>query len=464
MVTSRPSDGYQWTQVSGLVKGEPSIGVIQPASNIKDAAAATYDIIVVGASYYGLTAARDAVLTGLNALLLEGRDRIDIGEYPFEMGATWREISRYNMREELEISYDLTKGINEFSIESAEGRRSMSHDKEDILMDSALRKFFNIDGQNGKIAMPFPHSEGHNPDVKTYDKMSVADRVAQIKDELSADENTALLSFILLCSCGTPDNTSFYECLNWWALCNNSYEYCIECLIKYRFRHGQSSFAIRFFEEAVTTNRLSYSFSTPAASIEDSDGRTSNALTVISAVPLNVLNQIKFDPSLADRKQAAAAVGHVNKCVKLHAECRDPELRSWSGITYLNNQLLYAIADGTTPAGNTHIVAFGGQRNHLTPEEDIQKTEKALQTMVPMDIERTVFHNWANDGFAKGAWFFSSPGFITKRLDDLRSRQGNIFFANSDWAVEWRSFIDGAIEEGTRAAFAAKQDIAKRNI
>ena len=55
--------------------------------------------------------------------------------------------------------------------------------------------------------------------------------------------------------------------------------------------------------------------------------------------------------------------------------------------------------------------------------------------------------------------FFPSPGFITKSLEDLRARQGNVFFANSDWAVGWRSFIDGAIEEGSRAALAVQRDL-----
>lgn len=61
-MTSR--DGYQWTESSGLVKGVPSIGVIQPAINISDEQA-VYDVIVVGAGYCGLTAARDAALSGV---------------------------------------------------------------------------------------------------------------------------------------------------------------------------------------------------------------------------------------------------------------------------------------------------------------------------------------------------------------------------------------------------------------
>ena len=115
---------------------------------------------------------------------------------------------------------------------------------QDVLMESALKKFANVDGQYGRIVMPFPHSESHNPEAAKYDKMSVADRIAQIKDDLSSEEHTVLLGFVLLCSCSTPEKTSFYEYLHWWALCNYSYEYCIEYLIKYKFKGGQSSFAI----------------------------------------------------------------------------------------------------------------------------------------------------------------------------------------------------------------------------
>lgn len=42
----------------------------------------------------------------------------------------------------------------------------------------------------------------------------------------------------------------------------------------------------------------------------------------------------------------------------------------------------------------------------------------------------------------------------------MRDRHGNIFFACSDWASGWRSFIDGAIEEGARAAVSVRADLA----
>ena len=60
--------------------------------------------------------------------------------------------------------------------------------------------------------------------------------------------------------------------------------------------------------------------------------------------------------------------------------------------------------------------------------------------------------------------FYPAPGLVTERLDDLRRRQGNILFASSDWAVGWRSFIDGAIEEGARAAKGILDDLRKNSV
>jgi monoamine oxidase len=81
-----------------------------------------------------------------------------------------------------------------------------------------------------------------------------------------------------------------------------------------------------------------------------------------------------------------------------------------------------------------------------------------------LDYELTilqVFHNWSQDKYAKGAWFFPGKDFVTKNLEELRSRHGNVFFASSDWAIGWRSFIDGAIEEGSRAAMDVRRDLDK---
>lgn len=57
-------DGFSWTEKDGLKAGVPCIGAIQPPTNLQSSRDTTYDVIVVGAGYCGLTAARDAAVAG----------------------------------------------------------------------------------------------------------------------------------------------------------------------------------------------------------------------------------------------------------------------------------------------------------------------------------------------------------------------------------------------------------------
>lgn len=79
-------------------------------------------------------------------LLLEARDRIggrswssNIDGYPYEMVGTWvywgqatvwREIALYGIQDELESSYDFSRGIDKFLLASTDGTQSFTHEEE----------------------------------------------------------------------------------------------------------------------------------------------------------------------------------------------------------------------------------------------------------------------------------------------------------------------------------------------
>ncbi|RMD42677.1 hypothetical protein DV735_g2421, partial [Chaetothyriales sp. CBS 134920] len=491
--TSRLMDIYKVTGFANIPAGLSMLDnlwkrVIQPQVRV-DNPSEVFDVLIVGAGYSGLTAARDTTTTGLRTLILEGRDRIggrtwtsNIDGYQYEMGGTWvhwfqphvyRELSRYGMKDELVHSTDYTKKKSYFTFVTEHGRRNMSHEEEHELFARAIAKFVNIDGNRGKTVMPLPYKGQWSKEVLEYANMSVADRIEQIRHNLSEDERHAIEAIVLVCSGGTRDNSSFLDFLRWWAAAGFNYEIFMETVIVFKLKCGQSGFATKFFHEALATGRLSYSFNTVVSEIESkndnlvqvktSDGRQFSARRVISTVPLNVLTKVRFTPPLDPAKTEAATLKHVNQCVKLHAEIKDFERRSWGGITYPNNKLLQGTADGTTPAGNTHCVFFGYSQNPLHPDENIDEAIKAVQAFEPMPVERLVFHNWVKDEFAEGTWVWYRPGMEVKYLEALRKRQGPVLFANSDWAQGgWRSFIDGAIQEGTGAALVVKSELLQQ--
>lgn len=475
-------EGYQWTPKEGLQAGIPSLGVVNPPSNEKSDK--LHDVVVLGAGYTGLTAIRDLTVAGHSVLVIEGRDRIggrtwssNIGGYPFEMGGTWvhwnqpfvwRELARYNMSKDLEISPVMDRGINICSVVSPKGTKKMSHKEEDEIIESAMKKFVNVDGVYGRKIIPFPHNPHFNPEVAHWDKMSCADRFEQVGDTMTPLERTMFETFLTATHGAKQEDASFFEMLRWWALNNYDMKQFMDLCLTFKLRAGQSALARKLFDEAVSTGCLAYEFKTAVAAVKDvgshveltsESGRVFKARRVISTIPLNVLDSISWSPPLLAGKRAAAALRHVNHVSKVHLEVSDPEMRSFSGFQ-TEGKLTFGFGDGTTPSGNAHLVAFGGSLPgiHLQPEDNgAADAVEAFCAFAPdrinkNTVRRVVFHNWHRDRFAKGAWEWLRPRMATEYLDVLRQRQGNVVFASADWAMGWRGFIDGGIEDGARAA------------
>ncbi|KAL2839608.1 hypothetical protein BJY01DRAFT_219173 [Aspergillus pseudoustus] len=474
-------DGFQWTEEKGLQAGLPTLGLINPASNLTKGK--TYDAIVVGAGYAGLTASRNLVLAGYDVLLLEARDRIggrswssNIEGYPYELGGTWvhwhqpfiwAELRRYAMTDELEVSpRKNVEGGAKVTVQLDGKMIHISHDEEDAIIESAFKKFINVDGQLGRSVIPYPHNVEYNmKGLKEYDQMSMADRMKQVSSHLTPLEKNMFEGFLAITHGAKWEEASFFELLRWWALMNYNYPDFMAIGLTFKLRRGQSALARRIFDEANDTGRLNYSFSTPISTITENGGivevsrptecEVFRARRLVCTVPLNVLHALSFAPPLPVLKTVASLNNHVNQVVKCHAEVANPEMRSLGATNYPDGKLTYTFGDGTTPAGNTHLVAFGSSLPgvHLDPEQDIEITKQAFKAFHPdMRVKRIVFHNWHRDEFARGAWEWLRPGMTTKYLPALRERHGNVFFASSDFSNGWRGFIDGAIEDGSKVA------------
>jgi monoamine oxidase len=105
----------------------------------------------------------------------------------------------------------------------------------------------------------------------------------------------------------------------------------------------------------------------------------------------------------------------------------------------------------------SYAMMFGqnGKLQDPTKSDEIISEFKKLQP--EGGVRGYVSHTWSKDPFAKGAWFAAAPKWATRNLEALQKPHGRVFMANADWAQGWRGFIDGAIEQGARAAAVTKR-------
>ncbi|KAF7540461.1 hypothetical protein G7054_g1361 [Neopestalotiopsis clavispora] len=467
------NDGYEFTREGGLRKGLATVAAIQPQESNADASI-EYDVIVIGAGYTGLSAIRDLTKGGKKVLLLEGRDRVGgrtmtVYEHgkPWELGGTWihwfqpwiwTEVCRYGMDSKL-------KDSQEFYPESRQptsiinGVRT-TREWDDPLLRGLFQKISVRDGMAGTLAFGMEATPANWLDTESFkqlDKMSLQDRI----DELDmTDEEVGLLKAnVGMMAKGEPKDLALSEFVRWWAASGSTSEGMALAMSKWKLADGQASLARAIFDDANITGNLSYAFSTAVTSIKQPEdgkvivrttsGKEYNAKKVVCTIPLNVLKTIDFEPALDPIKVEAIQKGHNNMMHKVYAEVKGKQWRNWMGLADPSPGLGMLIGEGFSTAGNSLLVSTVSNE-HVVPGKEPEKAIAAIQAIEP---EMEVLGNdWCDDPFSMGGWCFYAPEFQTKYIRKLQEPHGDVMFANTDWANLWRSFIDGAVEQGRSAA------------
>lgn len=417
-------DGYSWTPQEGTQAGGLNTrGVIQPSSSLSSPSDHVYDAVVVGAGYAGLAAVRDLCDRGFSTLLLEARDRIGGRTYTvesegrlYEMGGTWvthhmaylfREMVRYGMDRDLITTHNRGYDCDYYTmnVPGAKPRR-MTHEEAGQIMGRAWNIFVDVDGVQCKNICPLPHAQLDNimvnrADVEKWDKYSCQQRLEEVEHLLNPEERGLLVALLLHITGGTMDNSSLWDMIRSQALMVYTPENFGPIWTTYKLREGQSTLALKLFQDA-QSNKLDYAFNTPIngitedkngiVSVKTQDGQVFRARRVISTIPLNVLRTIDFSPALSEKRQQAINIGHVNFMTKIHAQVAEKGLASWNGMRF-PNLLMFGYGDGVTPKGDAHIIGFGkDERDTFIPERDPEKVVDAFQKLHPMEVKKTVSH------------------------------------------------------------------------
>src|SRR5579862_2183222 len=177
---------------------EVKVGLETPSVGVSSAGIQrSYDVIIIGAGFAGLTAARDLFRAGLKTLLIEARDRIggrtytaNLYSHNVEMGGTWihwsqphvfHEVRKYGLHNQLKRSAGTTAatlGGPEFVYSHSGGKlHRMSNAEYEARAEKAFAEFFNIDNDSGRTIIDWPHNPRFDsPDAQKLHSMGVADR------------------------------------------------------------------------------------------------------------------------------------------------------------------------------------------------------------------------------------------------------------------------------------------------
>lgn len=117
-----------------------------------------------------------------------------------------------------------------------------------------------------------------------------------------------------------------------------------------------------------------------------------------------------------------------------------------------------------SPSKHTTALAFTWPNAFSAPSglEDHETVLPALNNLLGhrAPINAYMVHDWAADPFARGAWMSFRPGDMSTYAEALQQSHGRIVMASADWANGFAGFVDGAIEQGARAAGRVKKELA----
>ena len=420
------------------------------------------DVIIVGAGFAGLTAARELIRQGLAVHIVEARDRIGgrtwldhrLGR-ELEIGGTWVHWTQPYVWAELK-----RYGIG--TVASPEPERAFwwaDGGRREGAPGTLLDLIGEFNGQfvkESRAFFPQPFRPLATDAFKEIDHVSVQDR---IRDQFPAGTARDILeSFWALNFNGPLEDAALTQALRWVALTNGDWAVNFEACATYKIHGGTAALADAMLKDAGAAIDFGFTVAGIAddggtVTVRGTDGRRLSAKTAIVTVPLHVLERVAFEPPLPSAKAEGARRGQVSRGVKVWIRLRG-EQAPFVALGHADWPLNFFQTEYTLD-GDTIVVGFGPDATKIDAS-DAAAVQAQLARLLPgVEVVDVATHDWVADPLAGETWPMHRTGFLTNHLAALQSAHGNVLFAGSDLANGWGGFIDGAIESGMEAALDA---------
>lgn len=437
------------------------------------------DVVVIGAGFAGITAARELVRAGKKVIVLEARDRIGgrthteeiIPGITLDVGGQWigpTQVRMNGLAKQFKIETFATYDAGENVLERG-GKLSKYTGTIPSVNPASLADLGISMSRLDKLALTVDVQEPWK--TKNAAELDSQTLGTWIDSHTYTDTSKRLLwSGLEMIFATDPRRISLLHALFVIKTCQG-----LDILFgvtggaqQDRFRFGTEPLLSKMAEEFARDVYLS----SPVISIEQNqnkvtaicDGFRVEANRMVLAIPPAIAGRLQYAPGLStDRDQLTQSMpmGSVIKTILVYPTPFWRE-KKMSGQTVSLSTDVFSTFDNSLPQRSEGIlVAFsigsGAERMRRLSEGDRKKAFLSSLSNIFGEAATTPVHysehSWSSEKYTGGCFFgVLPPGVLTGLGHSLWKPEGRIHFAGTETAREWNGYIEGAVESGERVA------------